>query len=175
MAMRYFVDGYNVIYKSTLLQTLLRQSLEAARERLIDKVAHFCAAADVRATIVFDGRGLHRTERQPHDRGVAGLEVLYAPNHLSADTVIERAVYQASDRRNIVVASNDAGLRSLCRGMGALTMEAANFLDTMRQSVQETRGMLPSARPRAGSSGRLEERIDGGALARLEALRAQLD
>jgi predicted RNA-binding protein with PIN domain len=173
MAERYYIDGYNVLHKSSMLKSLVVHDLETAREAMIDKIGHYCAATGHEVTIVFDGRGLHKAEHQPHHRGVASLRILYAPGHLTADTVIEREVYKDPNRRGIVVVSNDFGLRSLCSGMGALTMGVDNFLQTVRETRGETNVRLESAKRNARIE-RLEDRLDEGGMARLKELREKL-
>src|SRR5690606_31706248 len=125
---RYYIDGYNVMHQSSSLRPIARQDLERAREALVDKVAQFCIATAQEAIIVFDGRSQHQAELVDHYRGVSGLQVLYAPGHKRADAEIERRVYLERDRIKTVVVSNVRGLRDLCRGMGALVMEADSFL-----------------------------------------------
>jgi len=168
----YYIDGYNVLHKSATLRPLMMQDFESAREALIDKVAHFCTATGKEATIVFDGQARHRPEIAPHQRGVRGLHVLYSPHSISADTVIERAVYKAPHRIDLVVVSNDHGLRDLCRNMGALVMQADNFLATVRESRSDIRAAL--ARTRPISPPVLEDHLDADTVARLKALRDKL-
>lgn len=169
----YYVDGYNVLHTSSLLRPLVEQDFESARDAFIDKVAAFCVATGKRVVVVFDGRGRHQPEALIHNHRVAGLEILFSPSNLSADAVIERQIHQQSNRLEAVVVSNDRGLRELCRGMGALTMEADNFLATVREAAQETRATLDNVR-RGSSIEHLEDRLDSGSMARLEDLKKRL-
>jgi len=125
MAEHYLVDGYNVLHSSSVLRPLALRDFEAARESLIEKLVRFCSAANRAVTVVFDGRNADGTRRaQGETRSVPGLVIQYAPSQLSADTMIERIVYTTRQRLDCVVVSSDRGLRDLCRGMGALTMDA---------------------------------------------------
>lgn len=173
MAELYYIDGYNVIHKSSLLRPIARADFEAARAALADKVAVFCTGTGKRAVIVFDGRGRYREEAAPSPPGVSGLQVLYAPSELSADAVIERHVYQAQDRLNIVVVSNDRGLRDQCRHMGALTMEADHFIKSVRDVRRENEEAINRA-PRDNKGAHIEDRISGDALEKLRQLRDRL-
>jgi len=143
---RYYIDGYNVLHKSQAMRPLLKTSLESAREALIDRVAQFCIATSHEAILVFDGRTAHLAAESEHYRGVGNLTVIYAPAQHSADTEIERRVYQERDRLGVVVVSNDRGLRDLCRGMGALTMEADSFLASTRETRREMGEVLERTR-----------------------------
>lgn len=169
----YYIDGYNVLYKSSTLRPLAEEDIESARESLIDKVVLFCRAVDATATIVFDGRGTRYTETADHGRNLPGLQVLYTHGSLSADAVIERMVYQAKDRREIAVVSNDRGIRMLCRGMGALVMEADNFLQEVRGIREDIDRSMDRIR-QPTSMERVEERLDPDMIDKLRALRDQL-
>jgi predicted RNA-binding protein with PIN domain len=173
MPSTYYIDGYNVIHHSSLLQPLAMQDFEAAREALIEKVGRFCSATGSVAKIVFDGRG-RRIQPMAPSLHYPGLEVLYSPGHQSADTVIERIVYTSSDRRNVIVVSADRGIRDLCRGLSALVMEPDNFLNTVRESDAETRGTIEKTQ-RHDTLLRVEERLDETTLERLSRIRRELE
>jgi predicted RNA-binding protein with PIN domain len=171
MATRYVVDGYNVLHCSSLLRPVARQDFERARAMLVDKVAMLCVNTGRRAMVVFDGRG-RRAESAPAGHSAPGVEIVYAPGHLTADAVIERHVYQTPNRLDVVVVSNDRGMRDLCRGMGALVMEADNFLAEARDS----RAFIDDAvlNTRQSAPAHLEQRIDPRALRHLQELRKRL-
>jgi predicted RNA-binding protein with PIN domain len=173
MSQHYYIDGYNVMHKSSLLRPLAMEDFEAAREALVDKVAQFCVATGRRATIVFDGRNRHQPEKSLDTHGVSQLEVLYSPATLSADAVIERRVYRESNKLEVVVISNDRGLRDLCRNMGALTMEADHFLSSVHEVRREATERY-EAPARSAMTEHLEDRLDGDTLARLKALKEKL-
>ena len=170
--MHYYVDGYNVIYKSSTLRPLAVQDYESAREALIDKVAQLCATTQQDVTVVFDGQARHLPELAPHQRGVKSLHIVYSPKHLTADAVIERAVYQAKNRLEVCVVSNDRGLRDLCRNLGALTMEADSFLETVREIRQDIQQNM--ARTQRPSPAQLPDLLNPESLERLRRLREKL-
>ena len=173
MPSTYYIDGYNVIHHSSLLQPLAVQDFEAARDALIEKVGRFCAATGSVAKIVFDGRGRQIQPLSPSLQ-YPGLEVLYSPGHQSADTVIERIVYASPNRRNVIVVSADRGIRDLCRGLNALVMEPDNFINTVRESDAETRTTVEKTQ-KHDTLLRVEERLDDTTLARLTEIRRKLD
>jgi len=170
--LRYYIDGYNILHKSRLLRPLVNIDFESAREGLIDKVAMLCMSSGRHATIVFDGQGLHNPEVMPHDRGVPHLKVMYSPSNHTADTIIERIVYKLPNRLEAVVVSNDRGLRDACRHMGALVMDADNFLETVQASRQSISSSL--VRHRRTSPNHLEQRLDESSLNYLNTLKKKL-
>ena len=132
----YYIDGYNVIHHCPRLRRLVKKDFETAREALIESVSRFCSVSGEKAVLIFDGRGVQSAAAScPHG---SGLEVMYSPGHLSADTVIERMVYGIRGggmKRDIIVVTADSGIRELCRAMGALVMNAVNFLEIGRAHV----------------------------------------
>lgn len=174
VAEHYFIDGYNVVHRSSLLRPIAAQDLERAREMLVDKVICFCMTGNKEVTIVFDGREEEASrDRVERARNVAGFHVVYSPYHATADMVIERLIYREPKRLECVVVSNDQGLRSLCRGMGALTMEADHFLKIVREQQEDARNMISHAR-RGEAATLLQDRLNSDALQKLSALRDQL-
>jgi len=171
MASLYYIDGYNVLHRSSVMRASARVDLENAREALIDRVAQFCIATGHRACVVFDGRHTNKADRIPH-KNVPGLQLVYTPTDLTADSYIERAVYQHKDRLQVAVVSNDRSLRDLCRNLGALTMEADNFLDTVRESRQDMVGVMERAKREKIEH--LEDRLDADVLKKLMELRKKL-
>ncbi len=173
MANVYYIDGYNVIHRSSVLKPLAARSFETAREALIEKVARFCSATGQKVTIVFDGRG-RRAEHGNPAQHTPGLAVVYAPGHLSADAWIERTVYQSENRRAIIVVSADQGIRSLCRNLNALVVDPDTFLAEIREQDADTRATMQNmARP--DTANRIEERLSGNALDALKKIRDQLN
>ena len=174
MSITYYIDGYNVMHQWDEFRKPPPMDFETARDAFIALVSRFCTTAGCRAIIVFDGRGrhLHRTEPE-HFPG--GVDVLYAPGHSSADTVIERSVYlQPSRKFDLVVVSGDRGIRDLCVALVALAMGPRNFLDTMRESLNNaSRNLTQTAQRHTRTV--LEERLDTNSLNCLRAWRRRLE
>lgn len=169
--MHYYVDGYNVMHKATELRPLVRQSFLAAREALIEKVAQFCVATGTPVTLVFDGQAKHTAEHSVHEH-VGGLRIVYAPANSTADAVIERTVYQAAAKLETVVVSNDRSVREVCRNMGAIVIEADNFLTTLREAKRDTQALINHTQRVETSV--LEERLDARSIEALKTLRDKL-
>ena len=170
----YYIDGYNVIHHCPELQALAQADYEAARNRLLELAVQFRGATGARMSIVFDGRG-DRPQTDASSAATAGVEILYSPGHQSADTVIERAVYAAEDRRRIVVVSGDRGLRELCRALGTLVMAPGHFLTEVQAAERELRTTAERLGQPGQAIGLMEDRLDAEALRRLLRLRKKLD
>ncbi|MCF7849473.1 MAG: NYN domain-containing protein, partial [Kiritimatiellales bacterium] len=95
-----------------------------ARHRLIRQIDAASHQMATRTTIVFDG------QESGNDAALTSryLDVVFSPRNLSADTVIERMVYNAKDPLEIMVVTSDMAERTTVSSAGALTMSCREFL-----------------------------------------------
>jgi predicted RNA-binding protein with PIN domain len=168
----YLIDGYNVLHADPDTRGLLHHDFEAARDTLADKVTAFCTASGHRAKLVFDGRGIVH-ERAASPLGGSDVEVIYGPGHLTADTVIERLVYNAGNRGKYIVVSGDRGVCDTCQHMGAFVMRPAHFFTTVRDAQGTMRETI--SRGEGRSPNFIEDRLDNDSIARLQELKDQLE
>lgn len=168
----YYIDGYNVLHHSKRMRPLLDVSIETAREALVEFVSKLLVSKGHRAVLVFDGRG--EVRRLEFETLAPGLEVAYSPAHLSADSVIERQVYSAANKRELIVVTSDRGIRDLCRGMGAMTMTPDNFLNMAQQTAREM--TLELQHKQEGKRlANVEDGLDASSIERLRELRKELE
>jgi predicted RNA-binding protein with PIN domain len=127
---RLVVDGYNVIHAWPMLKRLLSDaSLEAARDKLVERLAVLGMVRGAEVTVVFDS---HRAASSSEEM-VEGVRVLFTRKGHSADHAIERIAYQAGDAGDaITVATSDRFQRDLVRGMGGAVISA---LELERQVI----------------------------------------
>lgn len=143
------VDGYNVIRESPAYRALIDEELTdpvlhdvyvRARQALLADVAAF-AQGTFEATVVFDGFGNPDPERPP--RRTAGVNVVFSPSGVEADTVIERMVAEAREEgREVTVITSDAGVQSTVFGEGVTRLSSrmfANEADAMNDHIAELR------------------------------------
>jgi uncharacterized protein len=167
------VDGYNIIHAWPALHaTLLERGLEDARRKLVSLLAEYAAQTGVAVTVVFDAHA--RPGGLPSTEQLDGVTVLFGSKRASADHVIERAAYRASQRgegADVVVATDDRLERDVVGAMGVATMGArALEAEVARVSGSvdvETRRMRDDSR----RSTRLEDGLDPEVRRRLERLR----
>jgi len=120
---RLVVDGYNVIHAWVPLKRLLDVSLEAARDKLIERLAVYAMVTGSDVTVVFDAHhSAARTNSEGH----------------SADHVIERIAYAATGTGDaITVATSDRTQRDLVRGMGGAVIDARELERRVVDAEQE--------------------------------------
>jgi predicted RNA-binding protein with PIN domain len=121
---RVIVDGYNVIHAWPQLKRLLGEAtLEAARDKLIERLSVFGMVAGADVTVVFDAH--HSAARSNSEELVEGVRVLFTRKGHSADHAIERIAYGASQVGDVItVATSDRFQRDLVRGMGGAVISA---------------------------------------------------
>jgi predicted RNA-binding protein with PIN domain len=121
---RLIVDGYNVIHAWTSLKRLIGDaSLEAARDKLIERVAVLGMITGESVTVVFDAH--HSSAMANSEENVEGVHVVFTRKGHSADHAIERLAYEASNSGDIItVATSDRFQRDLVRGMGGAVISA---------------------------------------------------
>jgi predicted RNA-binding protein with PIN domain len=121
---RVIVDGYNVIHAWPQLKRLMGEAtLEAARDKLIERLSVFGMVAGADVTVVFDAH--HSAARSNSEELVEGVHVLFTRKGHSADHAIERIAYGASQVGDVItVATSDRFQRDLVRGMGGAVISA---------------------------------------------------
>ncbi len=103
-------------------------------EKFLQKLEMATVSRDWEVIVVFDGP----TRFLPRETGP--LVVRYAPPGQTADTVIERLVYQAADRSQVVVVTQDRAEADLVRGLGARVWTAQQLLEELDRASTESYG-----------------------------------
>jgi len=120
---RLIVDGYNVIHAWPSLKRLLGVSLEAARDKLIERLSVYGLVTGGDVTVVFDAHHPSATANAKEE--VEGVHVIFTRKGHSADHAIERLAYTATGAGdNLTVATSDRFQSDLIRGMGGAVISA---------------------------------------------------
>lgn len=127
MALRFLVDGYNVIHQ---IPQLDHGKLESQRLGLVKYIEHGCPQGSIKnkVTIVFDGQGGGGFGSAPLS---SLIEVVFSVGE-SADEKIKRIVDQSKNARNIVVVSDDRDIQIAVRKSGAQVVSVGEFLSRCR-------------------------------------------
>ena len=121
---RLIVDGYNILHAwASLKQLASEASLEAAREKLIERLSVLGLVSGEEVTVVFDAH--HSSSLANSAETVEGVRVIFTRKGHSADHAIERLAYEASKVGDVItVATSDRFQRDLVRGMGGAVVSA---------------------------------------------------
>lgn len=125
------VDGYNVIRNNERYRTMgvdyeSESTWNKARETLINDAALMAQGTYEHCTVVFDGAGNTRSKGKP--TRVCGIDVIFSPAGVSADTVIERLAHDAREAgKEVMVVSSDFTIQSTVFGGGVTRMSSPGF------------------------------------------------
>ncbi len=132
------VDGYNVINAWPEL-IALKDNLEHSRDRLLEIMTHYGAFKDYKVVVVFDAHFIAGGETQRQI--VKGVSVVYTGEGETADSFIERQVYELVRRgEEVYVATSDGAEQMLVAGMGAYRISARELLtdvDRVNRIIRE--------------------------------------
>jgi len=106
------------------------------RAEVVRRVAAFCRAKNVKATVVFDGRPL-RPDRAAQELGPVSLRV--PPPGQDADTVIRELVERAPRPAELIVVTSDKALYSYVKTLGATVLRAHEWNSQERHALSRAR------------------------------------
>ncbi len=119
------VDGYNIIFAWDNLKELARESLEAARMKLMDMMCNYQALRAETVILVFDAykvKGNPGSVTKYHN-----INVVYTKEAETADQYIEKLTNEISPRYDVTVATSDAVEQIIIMGKGAKRLSAEGF------------------------------------------------
>ncbi|HVR69580.1 MAG TPA: NYN domain-containing protein [Vicinamibacteria bacterium] len=114
------------------------------RAEVVRRLAAFCRARNVRATVVFDGHSL-RPDMAAQDLGPLTLRV--PPPGEDADSVIRTLVERAPRPAELVVVTSDKALYSYVRSLGANVLRTHEWNALERQLASAGRAREDADKP----------------------------
>jgi ribosomal protection tetracycline resistance protein len=147
------VDGYNILHAWPELKEVMNENLERAREKLIAILTELAETHDKKVIVVFDGGKVgHWVERIPNPH----VKVIFAAKPVTADTEIERFVYNQKNKREIMVATSDRAQQLMVAHMGTQFLNAIKFKelidDSQKALTKEIKRYEKSRRPSLGDN-----------------------
>ena len=129
------IDGYNIIFAWDELKTVAKDSLEDARNMLIDRVCSYRALRPYEIILVFDAykvRGNRGEVEKIHN-----ITVVYTKEAQTADAYIEKAALELGKKHQVQVATSDGLEQMIILGSGARRVPAAAFIKEMGEVEKE--------------------------------------
>jgi len=149
------VDGYNVIYAWAELAEIAKESLSAARERLIDVLSNYAGFRGCDLVLVFDGYRVPGNAGEKSESG--GIRIVYTKEGESADAYIEKLTREIGRSEHVRVATSDGLIQLTCLRTGVMRMSSRELeyevrtaleqLRTIRERTHDTRMMLGDIAP----------------------------
>lgn len=131
--MYYLIDGYNLIF--SLIES--KDSLSLQREKVIRYLQKKFAQLHLSGMLVFDGK--HRRDEESGLSYPSPLIVGYAPKGQSADAYIFAEAQKAKNPKEVIVITNDRGLSSHIRSIGAKVQSNQAFILTLKSRSKKTK------------------------------------
>ena len=130
------VDGYNIIFAWDELKAAAQESLDSARQLLMDLLSNYQAFQRCEVIVVFDAYrvpGARREEGRYHN-----IHVVFTKEAETADAYIERVTYELGKHHRVRVATSDYAEQLIILGHGALRLSASAF----HQEVEQVGGRI---------------------------------
>ena len=134
------VDGYNIIFAWDELNALSKQSLDAARRRLMDILCNYQGFKKCVLILVFDA---YRVPGSPGSiEQYHNIHVVYTKEAETADMFIEHVTHEIGKGRRVRVATSDGMEQVIILGHGALRVSARMFHEEVQETEKEIRTFL---------------------------------
>lgn len=154
------IDGYNVIHALARYRELNSADGKDAVDKLINDLVNLTGSSGIDITVVFDGR------RDGSETKTGRLTVVYSSGKQSADSVIERLVFDAGDDRKIAVCTGDYAQQKVVGRRGVRRMAPRELEDMLTESPQDSREAT-----KVKKRNRVEDRLPEDIKSKLEDLR----
>lgn len=145
------VDGYNIIGAWSKLAQSKKDSLELARDQLVEILKEYQSFSGMQVIIVFDG---HMTQGARKEYKTGNVQVFFSKEDETADEMIERLVYEMEKQAShIYVATSDRVEQQITFGEGALRISAReleNRVKNAKKSIRNEVKKLENKRNRLG-------------------------
>ena len=134
------VDGYNIIFAWDELNALSKESLDAARRKLMDILCNYQGFQKCVLILVFDA---YRVPGSPGSiEQYHNIHVVYTKEAETADMFIERVTHEIGRNRRVRVATSDGMEQIIILGHGALRVSARMFHEEVQNVEKQIRALV---------------------------------
>lgn len=129
------IDGYNLIYSDDTLKSTAAYSLEKARDDLMNILSSYVSFTKTELVLVFDAYLVEDNKGTEllHD----GYKVVYTKENETADTYIEKLMYELGPDYSIRMVTDDRLLQFSAVHSGVSRMTAKEFLEELTRIGNE--------------------------------------
>ena len=134
------VDGYNIIFAWDELNALSKESLDAARHKLMDILCNYQGFQKCVLILVFDA---YRVPGSPGSiEQYHNIHVVYTKEAETADMFIERVTHEIGRNHRVRVATSDGMEQIIILGHGALRVSARMFHEEVQNVEKQIRALV---------------------------------
>ncbi len=124
------IDGYNLLFEMAKLSRnkITTNELNNLRDDLVQKVANFAALSGQETILVFDGSSMQEEELVLEE---SGIQVVFTKKEETADTFIERFLYEMPRTYETVLITSDGAVQEMALLTGAQRFSSRQFITDM--------------------------------------------
>ncbi len=134
------VDGYNIIFAWDELNALAKESLDLARNRLINILCNYQGFRRNNVILVFDAYKVKGNHREVET--VNNISVVYTREAETADMYIEKTAHELTKNNRVRVATSDNTEQIIVMGSGAIRVSASEFLAEVTETEKMIRNLI---------------------------------
>ncbi len=143
------VDGYNVIFAWDELNSIARDNLEAARERLMNILSNYSAFTHINVILVFDAYRVPGGKGERFD--FHNIHVVFTKEHQYGDNYIEMLVAEIGKNEYVRVVTSDRLIQLSAIRSGVLRTSSREFkleVERVEQDIAEVLQNLQKDTPK---------------------------
>ena len=125
------VDGYNIIFAWDNLKELAKDSLEAARNKLMEILCNYQGFRQCILILVFDAYKVKGNLGEIFD--YHNIHVVYTKEAETADMYIEKVTHELGRKHRVTVATSDALEQVIILGQGANRLSASGLQEEVER------------------------------------------
>ncbi len=134
------VDGYNIIFAWDRLKKLAEQSLDLARNEIINILCNFQGVRRCELIAVFDAYKVKGNRGEVERHG--GISVVYTKEAETADMYIEKTTRVLGKKHRVRVATSDGLEQLIILGGGAVRVSASELLAEVNEAEKTIRDFI---------------------------------
>lgn len=135
--MKYYVDGYNLLFRSN---RFTHEKLQNSREKLIEQLDEYAASLQIDLSIVFDSS----FNLSGFERGhFYSLEVIFTSKNISADEYLVSVSRQKKNKEPLIFITSDRALASMLQKERASVISVEIFLHQLQKHSKRKQECKP--------------------------------
>lgn len=134
------VDGYNIVFAWEELRELAKDSIDAARGRLMDILCNYQGYKKCNVILVFDAYKVRGNLGEMMD--YHNIHIVYTREAETADQYIEKLAHRMGNEYDVTVATSDGLEQLIIRGQGCRLMSARDFKEEVMRVEEQIQSVL---------------------------------
>ncbi len=144
------IDGYNIIFAWEDLKKIAKDSLEAARAKLVERISAYRLFKESKVIVVFDAYRVKGNIGEVEN--IDGICVVYTKEAQTADSYIEKTAKELSKNYKVTVATSDGLEQLIIFGSGAYRLSAKALEEDVLSVENNIREMVKEYNIKAEST-----------------------